>query len=106
MRSLYKRGYSSYEGEMPRLYRTTDEIGKDIKKIKEEIVDAYSMLNIRNILTEAMASYARSEPETWIPELRRIVDEADYTLAVLYELRDGLDVLKAELEDTRWALGG
>lgn len=90
---------------MPRLYRTAEEIGRDIKGIKARITEVYSMLNIRNLLTEAIAAYAESEPELWIPELRDIVDEADDTLTALCELRDGLDVLKAELEDARWALG-
>lgn len=105
LQSVFARSYSTYEGEMPRLYRSTDEIGRDIKKIKEKITEVYSMLNIRSVLTAAIAAYAESEPEMWIPELRNIVDEADDALGALCTLRDGLDVLKAELEDARWALG-
>ena len=105
MRSVFFRGCSTYDGEAPRLYRSTDEIGRDIKSIKEKIREVYSMLNIRHVLTEAMAAYAESEPELWIPELRNLVDEADDTLGALHSLRDGLDTLKAELEDARWALG-
>ena len=105
VQSVFTRAGSSYEGEMPMLYRTTEEIGKDIKEIKRKIASAYGRLNIRNILTEAMASYSESEPEMWVPELYRLVDEADYTLGVLRGLRDDLDVLKAELEDARWKLG-
>ncbi len=62
------------------------------------------MLNIRNILTEAIAEYSRSEPELWIPELRALIDEADGTLSMLRGLKDSLDMLRAELEDARWAL--
>ena len=105
MQSLFQRGYDTYEGQMPALYRSTDEIGRDIKGIKERIREVYSMLNIRNFLTEAIAAYAESEPEMWIPELRQLVDEADDTLGALRSLREGLDTLKAELEDARWALG-
>lgn len=104
MQSLFFSGGSPYEGEMPRLYRTTDEIGRDIKQIKNRIGEVYSMLNIRHILTEAMAAYAEAEPERWIPELRSLVEEADDTLTLLNTLREGLDVLKAELEDAGWAL--
>lgn len=105
MQSVFARGYSTYEGEMPRLYRTTDEIGRDIRSIKTKITEVYSMLNIRNVLTEAIAAYAESEPEMWIPELRNLVDEADDTLGALRTLRESLDILKAELEDAKWALG-
>ena len=105
MQSVFLRSYSTYEGEPVRLYRTTEEIGRDIRSIKEKISEVNSMLNIRNVLTEAMAAYAESEPEMWIPELRVIVDEADDTLGVLRKLRGSLDLLKAELEDAKWALG-
>ena len=105
MQSVYSRGYSNYEGEAPRLYRTTDEIGRDIQSIKQRISEVYSMLNVRNMLTEAISAYAESEPELWIPQLRNLVDEADSTLDALTALRDGLDTLKAELEDAKWALG-
>lgn len=105
MQSVFLGSYSTYEGEPTRLYRTTDEIGRDIRSIKDKITEVYSMLNIRNVLTEAMAAYAESEPEMWIPELRVIVEEADDTLGALRNLRESLDVLKAELEDARWALG-
>ena len=105
MQSVFVRSHSAYEGEPARLYRTTDEIGRDIRSIKDKITEVYSMLNIRNVLTEAIAAYADSEPEMWIPQLRTIVEEADDTLGALYTLRDGLDTLKAELEDAKWALG-
>ena len=91
---------------MPRLYRTTDEIGRDIQSIRGRISEVYSRLNIRNMLTEAITAYAESDPEFWIPELRELVEEADDTLLALRELRSSLDVLKAELEDAKWALGG
>lgn len=105
MQTVFARDYNTYEGEVPRLYRSTDEIGRDIQRIKERITEVFGMLNVRNMLTEAISAYAESEPEMWIPELRRLVEEADDTLSQLNDLRVGLDILRAELEDAKWALG-
>ena len=105
MQSVFARSYSTYEGESPSLYRSTEDIGRDIKEIKARIGEVYSMLNVRNVLGEAMSAYAGEEPECWIPALKNLVEEAEDTLGVLICLRDNLDILKAELEDTVWILG-
>lgn len=104
MQTLFRYSYSTYEGEPPRLYRSPDDIRRDIKVIKREIAEATASLNIRNLLTEAIASLAEAEPERWIPELRDLCDEADETLTALQSLREDLDLLREELEDARWML--
>ncbi len=105
LQSVFFRNYSTYEGTGARLYRSCAEIRKDIKQIKSSIEEAYAMLNIRNLLAEAIAEYAASEPEVWIPELKQIIEDADDTLTRLTDLRENLDILKSELEDTKWVLG-
>lgn len=105
MQTLFFRSHNNYEGIEVRLYRSCGEIRRDMDVIKERIENAVSMLNIRNMLTEAMARYAESEPEVWIPELENLVATADETLNELKSLRESLDVLRGELEDTKWALG-
>ena len=64
------------------------------------------MLNIRNMLTEVIAEYAEASPERWVPELRALVEDAEATLESLAELCTNLDMLRCELEDTRWAIRG
>jgi len=106
LRTVFRTNYSTYEGEAPRLYRTTEEIRRDIKDIKERIAETSAMLNIRNMLTEVIAEYAEASPERWVPELRALVEDAEATLESLAELCTNLDMLRCELEDTRWAIRG
>lgn len=96
---------STYEGERARLYRSPDTIREDISEIKTKIESVNSMLNIRNILMEMIDTYAAKEPETWIPALSDIVSDAEDSLSQLKALKESLDILSEELEDTRWVLG-
>ncbi len=102
---MFFRNYSTYEGEPARLYRSPDKIREDICEIKTRIKAVDSKLNIRNILTEVMDECAFSEPEKWIPALAAIVEDAEEMLDRLKSLRESLDLLGEELEDTKWALG-
>ena len=102
---MFFRNYSTYEGEPARLYRSPEKIREDIFEIKTRIEAVDRMLNVRNILTAAIDKYAMGEPETWIPALAEIVADAEETLDRLKALRENLDTLTEELEDTKWALG-
>ena len=97
--------YSTYEGEPARLYRSPEKIREDILAIKTRIEAVDSQLNIRNILTSMIDECAVGEPDRWIPALATIVADAEESLNLLQRLRESLDVLGEELEDTRWALG-
>ncbi len=96
---------SIYEGERAKLYRSPSEIREDIIEIKNKIESVNSMLNIRNMLTSMMENYASREPETWIPMLEGVAEDARDSLDRLKELNRALDALTAELEDTIWILG-
>ena len=101
---MFFRNYSSYEGEPARLYRSPEKIKEDIFDIKTKIDTVKRMLNVRDILTDVIDEYAAGEPEKWIPALVEIVAEAEDTLDRLKKLREDLDMLSEELEDTVWAL--
>ena len=101
---MFFRNYSSYEGEPARIYRSPDRIREDIFDIKTKIESVKAMLNVRDILTAVIDEYAKGEPERWIPALSDIVAEAEDTLDRLKKLREDLDILSEELEDTVWAL--
>ena len=96
---------STYEGERARLYRSPGAIREDIKEIKTKINAINSMLNIRSLLVELINCYADGEPENWIPLLSEIVSDAEASLERLKALKESLDILFEELEDTKWALG-
>ena len=102
---MFFRNYSTYEGEPARLYRSPDMIRKDIFAIKTKIESVDSMLNVRSILTSMIDECAAGGPEKWIPALSAIVADAEESLDKLKRLRESLDVLCEELEDTKWALG-
>lgn len=95
---------NSREGIAPGLYRTPDEIGRDINEVRNRIDTIVERLNVRNLLAEALSDLAEDNPERWIPELEGIVSEAMESLSVLKGLRDTLDTLMAELEETKCIL--
>ena len=102
---MFFRNYSTYEGERARIYRSPEKIREDIFEIRKKIESVDRMLNIRNILTDVIDKYASGEPEKWIPALSDIVADAEETLDRLKRLRENLDALSEELEDTKWAIG-
>ena len=98
---------STYEGERARLYRSPNAIREDIREINKKIESVHSMLNIRSLLVELIDFYAadQPDPENWIPLLSDIVADAESSLDKLKSLKESLDLLTEELEDTKWALG-
>jgi len=102
---LFYTQASGFEGEPVRLYRSPMEIRRDICEINKRIGEADSRLNIRAVLSEMLTELDRGDPEEWVPELARVISEAEEVLSRLTELRDCLDGLNKELEDTVWVLG-
>ena len=93
-----------YEGMPARLYRTPDEIRRDIRKITAKIKEADEMLSVRSILLDLLGECSVSDPLKWIPELRETVEEAEKSLRALVRLRESLSFLEQELEETLCAL--
>ncbi len=105
VKTVFFQNYSTYEGEGARLYRSPVRIREDIIEIKNRIKSVDAMLNIRDMLTAMIESYADDEPETWIPVLSSLVEEAEDSLDRLKRLKDTLDILSEELEDVKCAMG-
>ena len=102
---MFFRNYSTYEGEPARLYRSPDKIVRDIFVVKNKISEINSGLNVRSVIESMIDRSSGGEPEEWIPALSEIVAEAEEALESLRSLRERLDILSEELEDTKWALG-
>ena len=102
---MFFRNYSTYEGEPARLYRSPDKIIRDIFVVNSKISEINAALNVRSIIELMIDRSSYSEPEVWIPALSEIVSEAEESLESLKSLRERLDILAEELEDTKWALG-
>lgn len=94
------------KGIPDRLYRTPAQIKEDIKEIKEEISDIYSMINIRSLLMEILVSERINDPEKLIPELADTLALANEALSELKGLEEELCELKEELAEAKWARGG
>ena len=101
---MFFRTENSYYGIPPRLYREPEEISRDIGEIRRRISCADLRLNARNIIAEMICAQAGREPEKWIPALMGIIEDAGDTLDELKRLRDALEMLRYELEETKCAL--
>ena len=102
---MFFRNYSTYEGEPARLYRSPKIIREDILDIKTRIDTVNAQLNVRDVLAAVLDGTAGTEPERWIPTLADLVAEAEEALSELKSLKESLDILSEELEDSVWALG-
>lgn len=102
---MFFRNYSTYEGEPARLYRSPKAIREDILDIKTRIDMVNAQLNVRDVLASVLDGTVGTEPERWIPTLSDLVAEAEEALSELKSLKESLDILSEELEDSVWALG-
>ncbi len=103
---MFYTNISPYEGERVRLYRSPNEIRRDIAEINQRIRTVDERLNIRKLLTELFTECSAGDPDGWVKEFSRMLDDAKEGLEQLYSLRDGLEMLNRELEDTLWVLEG
>ena len=92
---------NSYEGTPPRLYRSPDEIRRDMRSIVDKINEQEEMLSVHNLLLEMIPSWAEQSPERWIPELEEMVAEACEALDTIKRLKEALEYLAIELEDVK-----
>ena len=86
-----------YNGTPPRLYRTPNEIRRDITAISQKVKETESMLSVHNLLLEMIPAWAEESPERWIPELSETVAEAEEALENLNLMKDALGELSLEL---------
>ena len=89
------------EGAPARLYRSPSEIRRDMTRISRTIRENEEMLSVHNLLIEMIPEWADKSPETWIPELEEIVDDANEAMDNLKRLKAALELLSEELEDVK-----
>ena len=102
---MFFRNYSSYEGEPARLYRSPNDIKRDIFEIKTKIETLTAKINVRDVISHLIDEFAQADAAHWIALLSDIVANTEASLSQLKALREDLDTLSEELEDTKWALG-
>lgn len=92
---------NTYDGMPPRLYRSPEEIRRDMMKISLRIKENEEMLSVHNLLIEMIPTWADQAPEKWIPELEATVAEAQEALDNLKRLQYALEELSRELEEVK-----
>ena len=101
---LYYVGADTSEGRPPRLYRSVEEIRRDIGRIKRELTESDEMINVRNILSELISELENNEADRWQSSVERLIEDAQDAMIMLMKLKDKLDMLNCELEETRCAI--
>ncbi len=89
------------EVHLTRMYRTPEEIRRDMKRIHMAIEETTDMLNTRNLIVEALTAMAMNHPETWIPAIEELLEEARAALARLETLECALLGLREEIEEVK-----
>lgn len=92
---------NSNEGMPSRLYRSTEEIRRDIARVSDDICKINETLSPHNLLLEMIPKWEETEAEAWIPELEEVVGEAVDALSKLEELKETLDDLRKELYEVK-----
>ncbi len=98
------RAINTVQGEAVRLYRMPEDIRADMREISRRIKDISSMLNLRNMLMEILATCSGKPTKTVIMELEDMITGARESLAELTSMNETLDELRSELEDVRWVM--
>lgn len=101
---LYYVCADTSEGRPPRLYRSVEEIRRDIGRIKRELTESDEMINVRNILSELISELENNEADKWQSSVERLIEDAHDAMIMLMKLKDKLDMLNSELEETRCAI--
>ena len=99
------RTFDTANGIPPRIYRSPEEIKRDMRAISVRIEETSSMLNIRELLINILMSERANCPEKLIPELEEAIIEARFALETLTGLKEELDLLEEELGEVRWLFG-
>jgi seryl-tRNA synthetase len=99
------RYYKGGDGFAPGLYRTPEQIKRDMREIGEKLSETVYMLNVRNVLSEIISESCGDDLARRAVAVRELVDEAAEARAKLAELEAALDELRAELEESILVIG-
>lgn len=92
-------------GEPVPLYRTPNEIRRDISEINGKIKDTDGKINARLLLMSLFTRSCEDGAEDYLPTLSVAIAEAEEMLNSLTSLCARLGDLRQELEAAAWAVG-
>ncbi len=95
------RSFDFENGLPPRIYRSPEEIKRDISAINIRIAETEEMLNLRAMLVDIVSDAELGSPEELIPTLESAVAEAREALDSMRTLEEELTELRRELFEVR-----
>ena len=98
---LYYVSADETDARPPRLYRSIEEIRRDIGRIKSDLYESEAMLNVRGLLSELIYDLDSGDEVKWQSSLERLMCEAEEAIRTLNRLQSKLDMLNRELEEAR-----
>ena len=105
-KEMYVRYDKSY-GMPNTIYRSISDIRSDIEAVSERINTINKGMDLRTLLMDVMTDERGSvDPDFWIPELSRIIDDAERSKVHLVTLEEEMNILREELTQTQWATRG
>lgn len=102
---MFFTNYDTYEGRPPTIFRAPEDIKRDLFNIREKISQTNERLNLHSTLMELVARMSEGDAEDWISDLKYITLEAEESLEQLGLLKEQLEDLTLELEETLCVIG-
>lgn len=99
------RTFDMVNGIPPRIYRSPNEIRRDIDEISAKIKEANTRLNLRALVIDIISSDSTNEPANLISELESAIEEAREALSELRNLENELTALEYEMGEIKWLAG-
>ena len=99
------RTFDMVNGIPPRIYRSPNEIRRDIDEISAKIKETNLRMNLRALVLDIISSDRGEEPANLISELESAIDEAREALSELKNLENELTALEYEMEEIKWLAG-
>lgn len=87
-----------------RLYRSPEEIRKDMSQISDGLLRIDSMLSVHNLRASLVGECTVDELRRKIPELHLAVAEADKSLRLIVRFSRAVAELRRELDEVRCVL--
>ena len=87
------------------IFRAPEDIRRDLFNIKEKIKLTNEQLNVRSALMELLSRTQSGNAGDWISDLKYIVEDAEESLEHLTSLKNQLEELSRELEETLCVIG-
>ena len=98
---LYYVPIDETDSRPPRLYRSIEEIRRDIGRIRNDLSMSETMLNVRGLLSELICDLEGKDEIKWQSSFERLMCEAEEAIGTLSRLQSKLDMLNCELEEAR-----